>query len=68
LASEWTTEIEGEATHGAGTAAVYEAVREVVPPLTEDRPLSEEIDRAAALVESGVIDDAVERALGERLE
>ncbi len=61
-------ELDGEASHGAGTGAVYEAVREVVPPLEDDRPLSEEIDRAAALVASGVIDDAVERALGEPLE
>ncbi|PSP79150.1 histidine ammonia-lyase [Halobacteriales archaeon QS_1_68_20] len=61
-------EVEGEAAHGAGTAAVYEGVREVVPPLDADRPLYEDVDRAAALVAAGVIDDAVEGALGESLE
>jgi histidine ammonia-lyase len=61
-------EADGPVEHGTGTAAVYDAVREVVPPLDEDRPLAREIDRADALVRAGVVDDAVAAALGESLE
>ncbi|UPV76211.1 histidine ammonia-lyase [Halorussus limi] len=54
--------------HGVGTGAAYEAVREVVPPLVEDRPLHEDIERADALVASGLLAKRVEAALGESLD
>ncbi|XVH32960.1 histidine ammonia-lyase [Haloferacaceae archaeon DSL9] len=53
--------------HADGTGAVYDAVRSVVPPLTEDRPLHDDLDAAAALVEGGALDAAIESALGESL-
>jgi histidine ammonia-lyase len=51
-----------------GTAAVYDAVREVVPRLDADRPVHEDLDRADAMVRAGVVEDAVEAAVGEPLE
>ena len=36
-----------------GTAAVVEKVRSVVPSLTEDRPLAEEIETVARMIEAG---------------
>jgi histidine ammonia-lyase len=54
--------------HGIGTAAAYEAVRDVVSPLVEDRPLHEDIESADALVWSGLLEERVENALGEALE
>jgi histidine ammonia-lyase len=57
--------IEEDLAHGVGTAAAYEAVREVVPPLVEDRPLHEEIETAEALVASGLLEERVEEALGD---
>ncbi|MFC4448586.1 histidine ammonia-lyase [Halorussus aquaticus] len=53
--------------HGVGTEATYEAVRDAVPPLAEDRPLHEEIQTADALVASGLLEERVEDALGESL-
>jgi histidine ammonia-lyase len=53
---------------GAGSGAVYEAVREVVPPLDRDRPVHDDVDRADALVRAGVVEDAVAAAVGEPLE
>lgn len=52
--------------HGTGTGAAYDAVRAVIDPLDGDRPLSADIDRAAALVESGALLDRVETALENR--
>ncbi|WP_128476754.1 histidine ammonia-lyase [Halorussus pelagicus] len=54
--------------HGVGTGAAYEAVRDVVPPLVEDRPLHEDIERADALVASGLLAERIEDALGESVE
>ncbi|WP_115864627.1 histidine ammonia-lyase [Halorussus litoreus] len=54
--------------HGVGTGAAYEAVREAVPPLVEDRTLHEEIETADALVASGLLEERVEDALGESLD
>jgi len=55
-------------SHGVGTAAAYEAVRDVVPPLVEDRPLHDEIARVDALVASGLLAERVEEALAESLD
>jgi histidine ammonia-lyase len=54
--------------YGVGTAAAYEAVREVVPRLDEDRPIHEDVERADALVASGLLEERVEDALGEPLD
>jgi len=49
---------------GAGVEAAYETIRKQVAFLDEDRPLHEDINRMAALVESGEILRAVEAAVG----
>jgi histidine ammonia-lyase len=54
--------------HGDGTAAVYDVVREVSPPVDADRSLSGEMDGVADLIREGLVKEAVERALGEDLE
>ncbi|MDR5682434.1 MAG: histidine ammonia-lyase [Armatimonadota bacterium] len=45
----------GSGRLGEGTAAAYRIVREAVRPLGEDRVLTEEFERAAALVRSGAL-------------
>jgi histidine ammonia-lyase len=52
---------------GAGTAAVYDLVREVSDPVTVDRSLSGEMETVADLIREGLVDEAVERALGDGL-
>jgi histidine ammonia-lyase len=47
--------------------AVRAALREVVPPLGEDRALAPDIERASALVRSGALLAAAEAALGAPL-
>ncbi|WP_458207290.1 histidine ammonia-lyase [Haladaptatus sp. NG-SE-30] len=54
--------------HGVGTGAAYDAVREVVPPLTDDRPIHEDISAAETLVWSGLLEERVEDALDEPLD
>jgi histidine ammonia-lyase len=56
--------VEEGLAHGDGTAAVYAAVRELVPPLDGDRPLAADIDACESLVASGALDAAVVEALG----
>ncbi|MFB6223846.1 MAG: histidine ammonia-lyase [Haloarcula sp.] len=53
---------------GVGSAAAYDAVRAVVPALTDDRPLHEDITAASALVESPAFPDRVAAALDAELE
>ncbi|QLG64291.1 HAL/PAL/TAL family ammonia-lyase [Halorarum salinum] len=48
---------------GDGTAAAYDAVREVVPKLVEDRPLDADLRAGERLVSSGAVRDAVEAAV-----
>ncbi|NEU58445.1 histidine ammonia-lyase [Halorussus sp. MSC15.2] len=60
--------VDDDLDHGVGTEAAYEAVRDAVPPLAEDRPLHQEIATADALVASGLLEERVEEALGESLE
>lgn len=45
-------------------AAAHKAIREVVPKLTEDRPLFEDIARIKALIVSGDLDRHVEEQVG----
>jgi histidine ammonia-lyase len=54
--------------HGVGTGAAYDAVREVVPPLTDDRPIHEDISAAETLVWSGLLEERVKDALDESLD
>ncbi len=48
---------------GRGVEEAMTAVREVVPPLDEDRALSDDIERAAALVRGPRLRQVLERAL-----
>ncbi|WP_276299405.1 histidine ammonia-lyase [Halorussus lipolyticus] len=59
--------IDEDLAHGVGTGAAYQAVRDVVPPLVEDRPIHDDIESADALVWSGLLEERVEDALDESL-
>jgi histidine ammonia-lyase len=52
---------------GVGTAAAYDAVREVVPALDGDRPLHDDVERASVLVAEGLLEERVEAALDTSL-
>ncbi|HST87998.1 MAG TPA: hypothetical protein VLJ14_06425, partial [Ktedonobacterales bacterium] len=53
---------------GRGALAAYERVRELVPALAEDRPPSPDIERLAAALREGLLDDlAAEAALAEEI-
>jgi histidine ammonia-lyase len=52
---------------GVGVRAAHGAVRAVVPPMTHERPLYRDIAEVVRLLESGVILNAVEGALGSVL-
>ena len=60
--------MDGDLTLGAGTAAAYDLVREVSPPVSDDRSLSSEMAAVGDLVREGLVDESVERALGDGLE
>jgi histidine ammonia-lyase len=60
--------VDGDLALGTGTAAAYELVREVSAPVNEDRSLSGEMAAVADLIREGLVDESVERALGEALE
>ncbi|WP_435155830.1 histidine ammonia-lyase [Haladaptatus sp. DFWS20] len=64
-ASEFVSD---DLSHGVGTGAAYDAVREVIPPLTDDRPIHEDISAAETLVWSGLLEERVEDALDESLD
>lgn len=49
---------------GIGTAAAYGAVRELVPPLEEDRVLAEDINAVTGLITTGQLVKAVEGVVG----
>ncbi|EMA33135.1 histidine ammonia-lyase [Haloarcula japonica] len=53
---------------GVGSAEAYDAVRAVVPKLTADRPVHEDIEAASTLVESPAFTERVAAALDEALE
>ena len=50
---------------GVGTRAVYDAVREYVPPVIEDRSLAEGVARLEAAIDSGALERAAAEALGD---
>ncbi|WP_266079238.1 histidine ammonia-lyase [Haladaptatus caseinilyticus] len=64
-ASEFVSD---DLSHGTGTGAAYDVVREVVPPLTDDRPIHEDISAAETIVWSGLLEERVEDALSEPLD
>ncbi len=49
----------------APTAAAVAAIREHVPPLTEDRPVGHEIEAVAEMIRDGSLVAAVESVIGE---
>lgn len=51
---------------GVGTAATYDLVREVVPPLTEDRPVYTDVELIADCITHGLLDRRVDRAIDEQ--
>ncbi|PSQ27672.1 histidine ammonia-lyase [Halobacteriales archaeon QS_9_68_17] len=51
---------DGDLSHGTGTARAYEAVREVVTPLSGDRPVHEDVELVDAVVSSGALDLALD--------
>jgi histidine ammonia-lyase len=50
---------------GVGIKEAYRAVREKVPPITEDRRFSEDIQKIQLLIETGEILRRVEKAIGK---
>ncbi|WP_419859928.1 histidine ammonia-lyase [Candidatus Palauibacter sp.] len=56
---------EGPDRLGAGTRAVYEAVRGCVPPVIEDRSLAADVARLEAAIDSGTLERAAAEALGD---
>ena len=50
---------------GDGTRAVYEAVRECVPPVIEDRSLAADVARLEAAIDDGTLERAAADALGD---
>jgi histidine ammonia-lyase len=52
---------------GTGTGAAYDAVREVVPELTEDRPIHDDIASAEALVRTDEFTGRIAATLDETL-
>ncbi|PSQ42909.1 histidine ammonia-lyase [Halobacteriales archaeon SW_7_68_16] len=66
-ATEARAFVDDDLSLGAGTRAAHDAVRSVVPPVTADRRLDGDIDRAAALVAGGFIEERVREAIDEPL-
>ncbi|WP_255191310.1 histidine ammonia-lyase [Natronobeatus ordinarius] len=49
---------------GTGTDAAYELIREVVPPLEDDRPVHRDVEAVVDLLERGLLDDAITARCG----
>jgi histidine ammonia-lyase len=49
---------------GKGTKAAYETIRKVIPKITNDRPLSPDIEKVWNLIEKNVIVEGVEKKIG----
>src|SRR5256712_2146373 len=61
LTAAQAVHLRGESGLGKGTSTVYEAIRKVVPPLTQDRSSHEDIERVFEMVKGGQISDLVRR-------
>ncbi|MFD1513327.1 histidine ammonia-lyase [Halomarina rubra] len=55
--------VDSNLEHGVGTGVTYRAVREVVPPLDDDRPLAPEMEAVDALVATGALQQALDGVL-----
>ncbi|WP_135302023.1 histidine ammonia-lyase [Haloarcula amylovorans] len=55
--------LDGSLSHGVGTAAAYETVRDVIPKLDADREVHTDIDRARTLVAEGLLVERVGEAV-----
>ncbi|MGE5560876.1 MAG: histidine ammonia-lyase [Chloroflexota bacterium] len=64
LRPERTAAVDRALRPGAGSGALYDRLRADVPALADDRVLHGDIAAAAALIESGAVIDAAERAIG----
>jgi histidine ammonia-lyase len=56
-------DVDQDLSLGAGTAAAYALLRDVVSPLTGDRPVHADVAAAETLLEDGLLSDAVARAI-----
>jgi len=63
VAAEAAEYVDDSLDHGRGTAAVYEAVRELVPALAGDRPLDSDVDAIAAAIAEGLLSERVGAAI-----
>ena len=63
MAAAQSVDLRAPLTPGIGTAAAWKKVRELVPPLAEDRILYKEIELLAELVRSGELETAVRAVL-----
>ena len=52
LAAAEAVDLVGAEDLGDGTRTVYDRVREIVPPLLEDRPLGADVERLAEVLAS----------------
>jgi histidine ammonia-lyase len=57
--------VDDDLDHGVGTGEAYDAVREVVDPLTGDRPLAPDIETVRALLDGGLLVERVDAALAD---
>jgi len=55
----------GHSKAGRGSQAAYRKIREIVPALEEDRPLSKDIEAVRKLVSDGTLIEAVESQVGK---
>lgn len=62
-ATEAAEYVDDDLALGAGTAAVYDAVRDLVPQLDGDRRLDGDIRALETLVASGLLDEAIENGV-----
>jgi len=63
MAAAQAVDLRGTVRLGRGTRVAYDAVRQVVEPLDEDRALSAEVERLHVLIASGKLLTAVRWAL-----
>ena len=61
LTAAQAVHLRGDSGLGKGTKMVYQAIRKVVRPLTQDRSSHEDIERVFEMVKRGQISDLVIR-------
>jgi histidine ammonia-lyase len=65
LAAGQGLDLRGPLTPAPGTAAALAALREISPPLDEDRPLAPDIGAVRGLLRDGRLERAVAGAIGD---